>query len=185
MKRLSSFVFFLGVAIAMEACRDSPAAPTPPKGVTPASITVSSTTFASGAPIPVDFTCDGKDKSPQLTWSAMPATAKTIAIVVDDPDAPSGTFTHWIAWNLAPDTHALAEGAGAETASGTSGMNDFGRAGWSGPCPPKGKLHHYHFKVFGLDTSLTLGADAKRGALDTAMSGHMVAQGDLVGTFQH
>ena len=177
------------VLLASAACHDSNAAapnPSPPKGVTPAKIVVSSAAFAAGAPIPVDYTCDGgNDRSPPLAWSEMPNTAKTIAIVVDDPDAPSGTFTHWIAWNIAPETRTLADGANVAAVSGVTGENDFGRAGYSGPCPPKGKLHHYHFKLFGLDTTLALKTDAKRANLDAAMSSHVVAQGDLVGTFQH
>lgn len=180
MKRLS-----LGVLLAVAACNDPKTAPSPPKGVSPASLTVRSTSFDSGAAIPKDFTCDGADRSPQLSWNDPPASAKTLAIVVDDPDAPHGTFTHWIAWDVAPTARAIAEGAGAETVSGVSGENDFGRAGWSGPCPPKGALHHYHFKVFGLDTSLGLKPGAKRSALDSAMTGHVVAQGEMVATFQH
>jgi len=177
------------VLLAGAACHDSnspPPTPSPPKGVTPAKLEVSSAAFAGGAPVPVDYTCDGpNDRSPPLAWSELPNTAKTIAIVVDDPDAPSGTFTHWIAWNLTPDTRSLPDGANVATASGVSGENDFGKAGYSGPCPPKGKLHHYHFKIFGLDTSLALKSDAKRASLDAAMASHVVAQGDLVGTFQH
>ncbi len=171
--------------VVLVACNDPKTAPAPAKGVTPAAISVSSTSFGAGAAIPKDFTCDGADRSPQLSWSDPPASAKSIAIVVDDPDAPHGTFTHWIAWNITATTRAIAEGQGAESAGGVSGENDFGRAGWSGPCPPKGALHHYHFKVFGLDAALSLKPDAKRSALDSAMSGHVVAQGEMVATFQH
>jgi Raf kinase inhibitor-like YbhB/YbcL family protein len=182
MRLLSAFV----VLCACAACHDSPTpapTPSPPKGVTPAKLDVSSAAFAVGTPIPVQYTCDGaSDRSPPLSWSELPNTAKTIALVVDDPDAPSGTFTHWIAWNIPPDTRTLADGANAP---GVSGENDFGRAGYAGPCPPKGKLHHYHFKIFGLDTTLALKSGAKRADLDAAMASHVVAQGDLVGTFQH
>jgi Raf kinase inhibitor-like YbhB/YbcL family protein len=178
---------FLFVLIGLVGCRSNsaPSPPSPANGVTPASVTVSSAAFASGGAIGADYTCDGTDRSPQLAWSAMPSTAKTVAFVVDDPDAPSGTFTHWIAWNIKPDARTIADGANAVTVGGASGTNDFGRIGYGGPCPPRGQLHHYHFRIYGLDASLTLRADAKRAEMDAAMSGHVVALGELVGTFQH
>jgi Raf kinase inhibitor-like YbhB/YbcL family protein len=186
-KPLSLALVIATCALGCHDTKSPPPTPSPPKGVTPAQVTVSSSAFGPGAKIPTDYTCDGSnDRSPQLAWSALTDTTRSIALVVDDPDAPSGTFTHWIAWNLAPETRMLADGANAGTANGVSGTNDFGRVGYSGPCPPKGKLHHYHFKLFGLDAaSLPLKADAKRADLDAAMSGHVVAQGDLVGTFEH
>ena len=173
-------------AIFWMACRDSPSGPpAPPVGVTPASITVSSAAFASNAPIPVAHTCDGAGQSPELSWSAMPPSAKSIAIVMDDPDAPMGTFTHWIVWNIAPDARQLGAGANGGLAGGMAGTNDFGDVGYGGPCPPKGKLHHYHVKIFGLDAKLTLRQSDKRSDVDKAMGGHVVAQGELVGTFEH
>ncbi len=172
------------VAIFAVGCRDSASA-SPPKGVTPESITVSSSTFASNGPIPAANTCDGAGQSPELSWTALPSSAKTIAIIMDDPDAPMGTFTHWILWNIAPDTRQLGVGGNGGLAGGMAGTNDFGEVGYGGPCPPKGKLHHYHVKVYGLDAKLSLKQSDKRSDLDKAMSGHVVAQGELVGTFEH
>jgi Raf kinase inhibitor-like YbhB/YbcL family protein len=178
MKRIALAVMLLG-------CKDSPISPTPPPGQTAAQVTVTSSTFSDGAGIPVDDTCDGADQSPQLTWTAMPDKTKTVALVVDDPDAPSGTFTHWILWNVSGGTRVLGAGGNGGYAGGISGMNDFGKLGYGGPCPPKGQLHHYHFRVYGLDTTLTLKPTDKRADLDRAMTGHVIAQGELVGTFKH
>jgi Raf kinase inhibitor-like YbhB/YbcL family protein len=177
---MKKVVLVLGVV----GCRD--AAVSAGTAVGPAaSITVSSAAFAAEAPIPVDHTCDGTDQSPQLSWTAVPTTAKTLAVIVDDPDAPRGTFTHWIAWNIASETRTLGTGGSGGLGGGMAGTNDFGHVGYSGPCPPKGKLHHYRFSVYGLDTTLSLKQGDKRGDLDHAMTGHIVAQGTLPGTFQH
>jgi Raf kinase inhibitor-like YbhB/YbcL family protein len=163
-------------------CHDSAVTPGPANGVTPEPITVSSPAFAAGASIPVDFTCDGIDQNPHITWTAVPTKARSLAIVVDDPDAPSGTFTHWLVWNIKPETRMLgSSGLGG----GMSGTNDFGKPGYSGPCPPKGKPHHYRFSVYGLDTMLTLRSSDKRNDLDRAMNNHIVAQGTLSATYEH
>ncbi len=166
-------------------CKGSSAPPEPPPGKTAATITVTTASFPAGGAIPAEFTCDGTDVSPALAWSGAPAAARSIAVVVDDPDAPGGTFTHWIAWNARADTTALAQGAAITTLGGVSGQNDFDKTGYSGPCPPKGQLHHYHFRVYALDTTVTLGPGARRGDLDHALNGHVLAQGELIGTFRH
>ncbi len=173
----------LGVLVG---CRDqSVSPPGPAAGVVVSSVSVTSSAFSSGGTISTDNTCDGADQSPELGWTAMPDKAKTVAIVVDDPDAPQGTFTHWILWNVKEGTRSLGANGNGGLAGGISGTNDFGKAGYSGPCPPKGKLHHYHFRVYGLDTVLSLKAADKRADLDKAMNGHVVAQGELVATFEH
>jgi Raf kinase inhibitor-like YbhB/YbcL family protein len=148
-------------------------------------LTVTSRAFASNGAIPVDYTCDGADKSPQLSWSAPPEGTKSFAILVDDPDAQSGTFTHWIAYDIRPDVLVLPEGDDPSALGGTSGINDFKRPGYAGPCPPKMEIHHYYFRVFALDAPLGAAAGGGRGAADAAMSGHVLAQGALVGTFSH
>ena len=176
---------FALVAFGLAACRDAGVSPSPPPGKTATSVTVSSSAFSAGSAIPANYTCDGADQSPDLAWTAVPDGAKSIAIVVDDPDAPHGTFTHWIVWNIQPSTRTLGAGGGGGLAGGVSGTNDFDRVGYSGPCPPKGAAHHYHFRVYGLDTTVSLKPSAKRSDLDKALSGHVLAQGELVGTFQH
>jgi Raf kinase inhibitor-like YbhB/YbcL family protein len=147
-----------------------------------ASLAVTSSSLSAGM-IPVDYTCDGSDKSPQIAWSAAPAGTRSFAILVDDPDAPSGTFTHFVAYNIPGDVRALAEGADPSTSGGQVANNDFDRPGYSGPCPPKRELHHYHFRVFALNATIDVKPGARRGAVEEAMSGHVLAQGVLVGVF--
>ena len=140
---------------------------------------VTSSAFKEGAEIPSKFTCDGADTSPPLQIADIPSEAKSLALVVDDPDAPSGLFTHWLVWNIPPQTSSVREGSAPK---GVQGTNDFGKSGYGGPCPPSG-THRYYFKVFALDRELDLPFGAKRGQLDAAMKGHVVAQGDLIGRY--
>lgn len=178
--------FVIAALVGVAGCRDaSTTAPGPANGTVVASIAVSSAAFAAGSPIPKDYTCDGADQSPELSWTAMPDTAKSIAIVVDDPDAPNGTFTHWLLWNVKPGSRMLGAGGNAGLGGGVSGTNDFDRAAYRGPCPPKGNVHHYRFRVYGLDAMMPLKPTDKRSALDRAMNTHVVAQGELTGTYEH
>ena len=150
------------------------------------SLQLTSTSFASGAAIPPKYTCDGADVSPSLAWSAVPATAKSFALVLHDPDA-SVDFTHWIAYDIPASVHDLGEGAsndGAMPQGSSEGVNDFRRLGYGGPCPPPGNPHHYTFLLYALNTDLNLHAGATREQLDSAMQGHIVAQGQLVGLYQ-
>ena len=140
---------------------------------------ITSSTFQEGGNIPPKFTCNGGDSSPPLQIAEIPSGAKSLALVVDDPDAPSGLFTHWIVWNIAPQTNAIAEGSAPQ---GVQGTNDFGKSGYGGPCPPSG-THRYYFKIFALDRELNLPSGTKRNQLDAAMKGHVVAQGELVGLY--
>jgi Raf kinase inhibitor-like YbhB/YbcL family protein len=141
---------------------------------------VGSSSFSAGDPIPKRFSCVGADVQPELHWSAPPAGTKSLAVLVEDPDAPGGTFVHWVLYGVPPETRSLAEGA---PAPGRAGRNDFDRSGYGGPCPPPGSPHHYHFKVFALDADLDLPAGASAAALRRAMHGHVLAQGEVVGTF--
>lgn len=143
-------------------------------------LTVGSSSFAANGPIPSRFSCVGADVTPELHWSSPPAGTKSLAVIVEDPDAPGGTFIHWVLFGVPPDTRSLGEGA---SAPGSTGQNDFGRSGYGGPCPPPGRPHHYHFKVFALDRELDLPAGASAGELHRAMRGHILAQGEVVGTF--
>ena len=172
-------------AVALVGCKSASLSPSPPPGKSPQSVGVTSPAFSASSPIPAGNTCDGAEQSPGLSWTAMPDGVQSIAIIVDDPDAPQGTFTHWIVWNIAPDARTIGEGGNGGLGGGVSGTNDFGKTGYGGPCPPKGQLHHYHFKVYGLDAKVDLRPSDKRADLDKALSGHVLAQGDLVGTFQH
>ena len=144
-----------------------------------AKIKIISSAFQHGGNIPSKFTCDGSNASPPLQISDVPSDAKGLVLIVDDPDAPSGLFTHWTAWNISPQTSTVAEGS---TPKGAHGTNDFGKSGYGGPCPPSG-IHRYYFKIFALDRELDLPAGAKRGQLDAAMKGHVIAQGELMGRY--
>jgi len=162
------------------------AQPANPQKQTQAEIKLTSSAFKDGEPIPRTYTCDGVNVSPPLEWSGAPGTAKTIAIVCDDPDAPGGTWVHWILYNLPADNIGLVENAPAsETlkAGGFQGKNDFGKIGYGGPCPPSG-THRYFFKIFALDSELPLKAGATKAELMKAMAGHTLVQGQLIGTYR-
>jgi len=154
------------------------------------SIVLMSSQFTANGPIPAAHTCQGADKSPALHWSGVPATAKSLALVVVDPDAPDPkapkvTWTHWVLYNLPPTATALPDGATKTTLPpGTrEANNDWGQPGWRGPCPPVGR-HRYFFKLYALDVVLPPIAGADRGKLEAAMKGHVVAEGQLIGTYE-
>jgi hypothetical protein len=140
---------------------------------------ITSSAFQQAGNIPSKFTCDGADSSPPLQIGEVPPGAKSLVLVVEDPDAPSGLFTHWIVWNISAQTNAITEGSAPKGAQGT---NDFGKSGYGGPCPPSG-AHRYYFKIFALDRELDLPPGSKRSQLDAAMKGHVVAQGELMGRY--
>lgn len=144
-----------------------------------AKMKITSSAFQEGGNIPSKFTCDGGDTSPPLQIAELPSGAKSLALVVDDPDAPGGLFTHWIVWNISPQTNTIAEGSAPK---GVHGTNDFGKSGYGGPCPPSG-THRYYFRIFALDRELDLPPGTKRSQLDAAMKGHVVAQGELMGRY--
>jgi len=144
-----------------------------------AKMKITSSAFQQGGNIPSKFTCDGANTSPPLQISDMPSEAKSLVLIVDDPDAPSGLFTHWAVWNISPQTSAIAEGS---TPKGAQGTNDFGKSGYGGPCPPSG-THRYYFKIFALDREVVLPSGAKRSELNTAMKGHVIGQGELMGRY--
>ena len=140
--------------------------------------------FAEGASIPRRLTCDGEDISPALDWAGEPGGTKSFALIVDDPDAPGGTWNHWLVWDIPASVHSLAEGAG-EDPFGKSGTNDFGRLGYGGPCPPRAKgPHRYFFRLFALDTpSIGLSSGAKRPALEKALRKHTLAEDAYMGHY--
>lgn len=144
-----------------------------------AQMSVQSAAFQQGQAIPRRYTCDGEDLSPPLSFSDVPAGARSLAIIMDDPDAPRGVFNHWIAWNILPGTRELGEGARIEM----QGRNDFGVTRYRGPCPPQGPAHRYFFKAYALDTMLDLPGGVAREELEGAMEGHVLARGELMGTY--
>jgi Raf kinase inhibitor-like YbhB/YbcL family protein len=142
---------------------------------------VSSSAFSNGATIPTVYTCDGQDVAPPLEWSGVPKQTRSFAVICEDPDAPSGTFTHWVLY----DVPASAHGIGEQASIGKAGVNDFGTQRFGGPCPPKrDSAHHYHFHVYALDLdSLGPAGLSKRDAMK-AMRGHVLAEGELVGAYK-
>jgi Raf kinase inhibitor-like YbhB/YbcL family protein len=144
-----------------------------------ARIKITSSAFQEGGNLPSKFTCDGADISPPLQITGAPSEAKSLVLIADDPDAPSGLFTHWLVWNLPPQTNSIAEGSAP---NGVHGTNDFGKPSYKGPCPPPG-THRYSFKIFALDRELDLSSGAKRRQVDAAMKGHVIAQGELMGRY--
>lgn len=150
-------------------------------------LTVSSSAFKEGDRIPAKYTCQGQDVSPPLAWGEPPAGTQSVALIVDDPDAPGGVFTHWVLFNIPPDSRELPEAVPiqAELASGAlQGKTDFGRIGYGGPCPPPGRPHRYQFTLYALDKPLGLEGGASKKQLLSAMEGHILAQGQLTGTYQ-
>lgn len=164
-----------------------PASLVPPQvNTSPAgTIKLSSSAFKEGQPIPRPYTCDGVNISPPLEWSGLPKTAKTIAIIVDDPDAPSGPFVHWIVYNLPAENIGFVENVPATDnlkAGGFQGKNGFNKIGYGGPCPPLG-THRYFFKLYALDGELPLAAGATKAEVEKAMQDHIVGQSQLMGTY--
>jgi len=149
---------------------------------------LTTTAFQDGDFIPSKFTCDGLDISPALAWTEPPPGTRGIALIVDDPDAPAGTWVHWVLYDLPGDARMLEEGVAKDrqlTNGARQGRNDFGKIGYNGPCPPKGGPHRYFFKVYALDKKTNLKAGASKAELERAMKGHILAQAEVVGRFQH
>jgi Raf kinase inhibitor-like YbhB/YbcL family protein len=149
-------------------------------------MTLSSVAFKDGGPIPAEYTCDGKNISPPLTWTGVPENTQSLALIVDDPDATGGVWTHWMVFNLPADTLNLQENFAKSPTAQTAkqGRNDFKQTGYGGPCPPSGKTHRYYFKIFALDTMLNLPPDASRKDIDAAMAKHVLSVGQMMGTYQ-
>jgi Raf kinase inhibitor-like YbhB/YbcL family protein len=175
----------LPFVVLLAACNKTAGSPSPPPGVTPQAIAVTSPQIQAGAPIPPQYTCDGTGIMPPLAWTAPPDGTAGLVVIVDDPDAPGGVFTHLVAWNARPDSREIAEGAALSTIGATVGRNGFGKIGWTGPCPPRGTLHHYRFRVVAIDKALTLSEGAARGDVDTALAGRVIGDGTMTATFQH
>jgi Raf kinase inhibitor-like YbhB/YbcL family protein len=149
-------------------------------GGTEMTVTITSTTFKDGDKIPRVYTCDDQDVSPPLAWTDVPTNTASLALIMDDPDAPSGTFVHWVLFNLPANTNGLAQG---KNGGGVEGKNDFGRTGYGGPCPPRGSTHRYFIKLYALDKMLDLKAGVTKAQVEKAMQGHILGQGQLMGRY--
>lgn len=147
----------------------------------------SSPAFPEGGKIPARYTCDGQDVSPALTWDEPPVGTQSLALIVDDPDAPVGVWTHWVLFNLPSDSRELPEAVPSQEqlpSGALQGRNDFGNIGYGGPCPPPGGPHRYRFTLYALDQSLDLKTGASKKQVLDAMQGHILAQGQLTGTYE-
>jgi Raf kinase inhibitor-like YbhB/YbcL family protein len=151
------------------------------------SLEVTSGAFEPGGQIPVAYTCDGADIPPPLSWGPVPPGTASMAILVTDPDAPGGTFVHWVAYNIPPGAQGIPAGEHGKDIlpeGAIQGTNDMGRTGYGGPCPPRGKPHHYHFTVSALDTTLNLAGKPDGRVLARAMAGHVLARGEIMGLYE-
>lgn len=142
---------------------------------------VSSSAFSEGQPIPEKYSCDGRNLSPPLKWNGAPEKTKSLAIIVDDPDAPSGTFTHWVLYDLPAKTSELKEGS---SGAGKEGVNSFKKKGYGGPCPPPNGAHRYVFHVYALDIDSLGKAGLSKQDVSAAMKGHVLAEGQLIGKYK-
>ncbi|MBS3817931.1 YbhB/YbcL family Raf kinase inhibitor-like protein [bacterium] len=156
------------------------------KGGQKMDIQLTSSVFENEGMIPSKYSCDGEDISPPLSWSSVPEGTQTVALIADDPDAPMGTFVHWVLFNLPANVQELPEDVPSDKKldnGALQGTNDFKKIGYGGPCPPGG-THRYYFKIYALDTELDLKAGATKKDLLNAMEGHILAQGQLMGKYQ-
>ena len=140
---------------------------------------MSSPAFADHQPIPAKYTCDGQDVIPPLKFDGVPNGAESLVLIVDDPDAPGGTWDHWVVWNIPPRTTEIAEG---KQPPGVVGKNSWGKSAWGGPCPPD-RQHRYFFKLYALDMKLEVPPGAKKSDVEKAMKGHVLIETQLVGVY--
>jgi Raf kinase inhibitor-like YbhB/YbcL family protein len=176
-KSLLALLTLLGLALQLESLA---------AGGRAMSLTIKTKAFLEGEMIPTKYTCDGDDVSPGLTWTGAPEATQSLTLIADDPDAPVGTWTHWIIWNIPPETAALFDGVPKENTlkdGARQGYNDFKRIGYGGPCPPPGKPHRYFFRLYAMDSKLDAKAGVSRNELERAMKGHVLAQAELMGKY--
>jgi Raf kinase inhibitor-like YbhB/YbcL family protein len=146
---------------------------------------IRSDVFKSGETIPTRYTCDGEDISPQISWSKTPEGTKELVLICDDPDAPMGTWVHWVAYGIPPETTSLSDNVPKKdtTMGFKQGKSSFGRIGYGGPCPPRGSIHRYFFKVYAIDLLTNLKPGATKEVVMKAIQGHILAQGELIGRY--
>ena len=178
----------LGVGLMLLGCSGREGEPIPGQEVTALAIEVTSAAFTEGSRIPVKYTCEGGDTSPPLSWTGVPAGTRSIALIADDPDAPGGTWVHWVYYGIPPNVAELPEGVPTnETLPDKSrqGTSDFESVGYGGPGPPPGHgVHRYYFKVYALDTEVDLGPGATKKDLLARIEGSVLAEGRLIGTYE-
>jgi Raf kinase inhibitor-like YbhB/YbcL family protein len=153
----------------------------------PEEMVITSGAFEEDGIIPDVYSCDGQGKSPELNWMGVPEGTQSLALILDDPDAPGGTFTHWVIFNIPADATGLEENVPKTStlASGAAqGRNDFGQTGYSGPCPPTGQSHRYFITLYALDTTLDLAGGTSKAQVLAAMEGHILAEAEIMGNFQ-
>jgi Raf kinase inhibitor-like YbhB/YbcL family protein len=185
--RLWCLCFALTLGFSLTATWQTSSARTSEKGGSKMGIQLTGSAFLEGAPIPGKYTCDGQDISPPLKWKNVPQGTRSIALICDDPDAPVGTWVHWVLYGLPGSVTELPEGVPNTTNlpnGAKQGLNDFGRIGYGGPCPPGKSAHRYFFKLYALDTELSLPPKATKKDLLRAMEGHILAEGQLMGTYK-
>jgi Raf kinase inhibitor-like YbhB/YbcL family protein len=182
--RLAALVLLLGtVGEGTLASQSHPSA----GGRSSMALVLKSTAFAPGAEIPKKHSCEAADVSPALEWSGSPARTVSFALIMDDPDAPAGTWVHWVLWNLPASAHELPEAVAKQDQLGDGtrqGHNSFRKVGYNGPCPPPGKPHRYFFRLYALDEKLELAPGASSSDLQAAMKGHVIGQAEYMGTYR-
>ncbi len=179
MKKYFYFIFLLAFLGAACTQTEEPILLEP--SLTTHTMNLSSNAFTNNGTVPVAYTCDGQNVNPPLQISGTPETAKSLVLIVDDPDAPRGTWVHWTVWNIDPKTTEIP--ANSVPAGSVQGLTDFGNNKWGGPCPPSG-THRYFFKIYALDVTLDLPVSAKKIDLESAMQGHVLDKAELIGLFQ-
>lgn len=172
-------LLFILFAAVLAGCRPAASAPAETEK-SQMTLQITSPAFSEGGTIPVKYTCDGENLSPQLDWTSVPQGTQSLALIADDPDAPVGTWVHWVLFDLPPDLTSLPEGV---SGTGTQGTNSSKKLIYGGPCPPTGSPHRYYFKLYALDTLFNLEEGASKAELEKAMQGHILAQGQLMGKY--
>ncbi len=184
-RSLARSICLLLILMAIGACQGSERGIQLPEG-TASELQITSSVFENGGVIPGPYTCDGDDVSPPLSWSELPAGTQSLALIFDDVDAPAGIWVHWMLFNIPTAAGSLPEAVPAEETVaevGVQGSNSWQRLGYGGPCPPQGSEHRYYFRLYALDITLNLKANAIRTDVEKAMSGHILAEGQLMGRY--
>lgn len=181
-------LMLLFLLLIVSACTGSDAVPTLQDTVSGQAnqLGLGSDVFAENETIPVQYTCDGENISPPLSWLVPPEATRSLVLIVADPDAPAGTWVHWVLYDIPPALMSLPEGLPKDEVIpeiGTQGVNDFGELGYGGPCPPGGNPHRYFFKLYALDTMLNMEPGATAAEVETAMQGYVLEEGQLVGLY--
>jgi Raf kinase inhibitor-like YbhB/YbcL family protein len=186
-RRNARFLFSL-VCAGLIACgtRGTTRSDAGPVGSAGSGFSVTTSSFQPGGEISPRFTCSGDNLSPALAWTDPPAGTKSFVLIVDDPDAPSGVFNHWLLYDLPANVRQLPEGVAqkSDPGGGSPGLNGFNEIGYGGPCPPPGHAHRYYFRLYALDQKLNLPAGASKSAVEKAMKGHVLAQAEVMGRFK-